>query len=822
MTLSRWLSRLIGCSTLSLAFPVGAQGLDPPPKAAADPPPGAASDAPPPAAPGAPAAPLAAPPEWAETEAAQPPDEEGSEAAAASPADSSEKRQRAPEERERSLSLTSGLLGATGMMRVMSADSGAPGTFRFSLLTGFYSGAGFLCPSCPSNGQGADLSDDISRVSADLFLSASLTNFLEAYAGVFSHSTSTNRPVDQLKQVVGDWNLGVKLFTPTEHGQIFSAGGALDLGFSTGSGQVGISGIDSINMGIRALGTADFSRRAEDPIPLRAHMNFAYYFDNSGNLVKDFEQQQGRTIDRIERFALDINRVDFLQFGLGAEGTFSTARPFLEWSIDIPANRQGYTCQRETNLVGDSCLRDRAKFSTTPSRLSAGLRVLPWQAASWWPEGLGLTGAMDLATGAASDFLVEVAPEAPWTVWFGLSYAGDTHPKVEIQQIAAPAAAAPAAAELSVHGLVIEKDTNTAIADALIHFDGRDLTGLITTSEGRFVTGPLEPGRYTFRISAPGYKESTCSVDVSAAGAPVSPAAPGAPAPAAPPAPAAFAPDVVAPGSGRGLASSPAAAAADPLPGVTPLTCQLEPTPKVSNINGRVTDNVSGEAVGGASVRITDVLGRELELQVDEVGAFRFENVPPGTTSITIQAPGYLKSVTKLGVEPLQELDQRFVLAPVPSKPGVRIGKQQLDLVAPITFPEGSAKLSREALITVQELAPFIEAHPEIGRIEVQSHTADSGPSGMTLSTERANAVRDALVLHGVAAARLTARGYGGGEPLVPADSETARRKNERITLKLEGGAAAKPLDPTKSLDPGKGLDAPKPATLPKLEPPKL
>jgi len=448
--------------------------------------------------------------------------------------------------------------------------------------------------------------------------------------------------------------------------------------------------------------------------------------------------------------------------------------------------------------------------------------VLPWQAASWWPEGLGLTGAMDLATGAASDFLVEVAPEAPWTVWFGLSYAGDTHPKVEIQQIAAPAAAAPAAAELSVHGLVIEKDTNTAIADALIHFDGRDLTGLITTSEGRFVTGPLEPGRYTFRISAPGYKESTCSVDVSAAGAPVSPAAPGAPAPAAPPAPAAFAPDVVAPGSGRGLASSPAAAAADPLPGVTPLTCQLEPTPKVSNINGRVTDNVSGEAVGGASVRITDVLGRELELQVDEVGAFRFENVPPGTTSITIQAPGYLKSVTKLGVEPLQELDQRFVLAPVPSKPGVRIGKQQLDLVAPITFPEGSAKLSREALITVQELAPFIEAHPEIGRIEVQSHTADSGPSGMTLSTERANAVRDALVLHGVAAARLTARGYGGGEPLVPADSETARRKNERITLKLEGGAAAKPLDPTKSLDPGKGLDAPKPATLPKLEPPKL
>jgi outer membrane protein OmpA-like peptidoglycan-associated protein len=330
-----------------------------------------------------------------------------------------------------------------------------------------------------------------------------------------------------------------------------------------------------------------------------------------------------------------------------------------------------------------------------------------------------------------------------------------------------------------VHGLVIEKDTTTAIAQALIHFDGRDLTGLISTSEGRFVTGPLDPGRYTFRISAPGYKEGTCSVDVSETAPPVPPSTPGdTPAPAA----------AISPASGRGLASSPAVTEA--LPGVTPVTCELEPTPKVSNINGRVHDNGTGEAIGVASVRITDVLGRELELQVDEVGAFRFENVPPGASLITIQASDYLKSVTRLDVEPLQELDQRFTLTPVPSKSSVRIGSRQLELSTPIAFAEGSAKLSREALSVVQELAPFIEAHPEAGRIEIQSHTADPGPAGVTLSTERANALRDALVLHGVASARLTARGYGGGEPLAAADSEQARRKNERITFKLDGGAA--------------------------------
>lgn len=774
MTLKRRFSRLIGYGALTLAAPLGAQGVDPPPGAAVDAPPPPATDEPAAAEPPpAPDPALNEPPEWSE-----PTDEEfAEEAESADPEqDSGAQRLRTPEERQRSLGEASGLLGSTGLMRVMSASSGGAGTFRFSLLTGFYSGSGFLCPQCPNNGQGATLKDEVDRVSADLFLSASLTDYLEAYAGVFSHSTSTNRPVPQLKQVVGDWDIGVKLFTPSEPGTIFSVGGALDLGFSTGSGQVGLSGIDSINMGVRALGTADFSRRAEDPIPLRAHLNFSYYLDNSANLVEDFERTEGRNIDRIERFSLDINRVDALQFGLGVEGMFASARPFLEWTIDIPANRQSYTCQRELAL-GESCLRDRAQFSTTPSRLTAGVRLLPWQATDWWLEGMSLTGALDLATGGASDFLVEVAPEVPWTVWFGLAYAADTQPRVEIQQIAAPVAA-PDEPDLSVHGLVIEKDTTTAIAQALIHFDGRDLTGLISTSEGRFVTGPLEPGRYTFRINAPGYKEGTCSVDVSETASPESPAAPGAaPAPAA-----------VAPATGRGLASNPTVA--EPLPGVTPITCELEPTPKVSNINGRVQDSGTGEAIGTASVRITDVLGRELELQADEVGAFRFENVPPGASLITVQAPGYLKSVTRLDVEPLQELEQRITLVPVPTKSSIRVGSKQLELSSPIVFADGSAKLSREAMAVVQELAPFIEAHPEIGRLEIQSHTADPSPAGLTLSTERANALRDALVLHGVASARLTARGYGGGEPLAPADSETARRKNERITFKLEGGAA--------------------------------
>src|SRR5689334_187022 len=99
MTLKRWLSRLVGCSTLTLAAPLGAQGLDPPPGAAVDAPPGAASDAPPPAPTTAPPAANPAAPDWSE-----PPDEELEPADGTGVEDSAPEQARSPEERERSLS----------------------------------------------------------------------------------------------------------------------------------------------------------------------------------------------------------------------------------------------------------------------------------------------------------------------------------------------------------------------------------------------------------------------------------------------------------------------------------------------------------------------------------------------------------------------------------------------------------------------------------------------------------------------------------------------------------------------------------------------
>src|SRR5688572_20157284 len=276
-------------AALGLTSVAGAQDADPPPGAAADPPPGAAEEAVPEEE--AAAAALEGDAEFAvdpyESEAGIDLDE----SAAAPDLDADERR--------RSLGEYSSLSGATGLMRVQSASSGHKGTFRFSLLTGFYSGTGFLCPQCTdSNGQGGNRNDSVDRVSANVYLSVTPLDFLEAYLGIYSQSTSDSLGEPQLLQVVGDWNLGAKAFLPSKPDQLLSAGGSLEFLFATGSGEVGAASVDSVNVDIRGLATLDLSRRSDPQkkIPLRAHVNLGYLFDNSANLVKDFEESQAARI----------------------------------------------------------------------------------------------------------------------------------------------------------------------------------------------------------------------------------------------------------------------------------------------------------------------------------------------------------------------------------------------------------------------------------------------------------------------------------------------------------------------------------------------
>jgi OmpA-OmpF porin, OOP family len=73
-------------------------------------------------------------------------------------------------------------------------------------------------------------------------------------------------------------------------------------------------------------------------------------------------------------------------------------------------------------------------------------------------------------------------------------------------------------------------------------------------------------------------------------------------------------------------------------------------------------------------------------------------------------------------------------------------------------------------------------ANPKI-TIQVQGHTDNvgQGPYNLTLSQQRADAVRTYLTAHGIEGSRLVSKGFGMNQPLVPNDTEGNRARNRRV-----------------------------------------
>ena len=72
-------------------------------------------------------------------------------------------------------------------------------------------------------------------------------------------------------------------------------------------------------------------------------------------------------------------------------------------------------------------------------------------------------------------------------------------------------------------------------------------------------------------------------------------------------------------------------------------------------------------------------------------------------------------------------------------------------------------------------------------RLEVQGHTDDSGSPehNAKLSGDRATSVRDWLIAHGIAASRLTSKGYGATKPVADNHTPEGKAKNRRVEVRL-------------------------------------
>jgi outer membrane protein OmpA-like peptidoglycan-associated protein/uncharacterized protein YidB (DUF937 family) len=100
-----------------------------------------------------------------------------------------------------------------------------------------------------------------------------------------------------------------------------------------------------------------------------------------------------------------------------------------------------------------------------------------------------------------------------------------------------------------------------------------------------------------------------------------------------------------------------------------------------------------------------------------------------------------------------------------------------------INFPTGSAQIPDSSTAFLDKAAEVMKQAPSGTVIQIAGHTDNVGDPAakMTLSQQRAEAVRDYLIQRGVPAAELTARGFGDTQPVASNDTEEGRFHNRRI-----------------------------------------
>jgi outer membrane protein OmpA-like peptidoglycan-associated protein len=201
----------------------------------------------------------------------------------------------------------------------------------------------------------------------------------------------------------------------------------------------------------------------------------------------------------------------------------------------------------------------------------------------------------------------------------------------------------------------------------------------------------------------------------------------------------------------------------------------------VSYIRGVVTDKGTGKPVE-ADVELYDVQTGTLATAAysdPRTGEFLVA-LPVGQEyALNASAEGYLFFSENYAV-PGEAVREPYTLN-VPLSPltaGSTIALRN------IFFNTASYELLPASNAELDKLVRLLKANPTL-RIELGGHTDDVGSaaSNLKLSDQRAHAVRDHLVAQGIAADRITARGYGMTRPIAANTSEEGRALNRRTEV---------------------------------------
>lgn len=186
-------------------------------------------------------------------------------------------------------------------------------------------------------------------------------------------------------------------------------------------------------------------------------------------------------------------------------------------------------------------------------------------------------------------------------------------------------------------------------------------------------------------------------------------------------------------------------------------------------LTGRAVDRTTEESVFPK----IEIEGIESSLiSTDEsTGIYQVE-LMPGTYMMKATLEGYADWVYLVTVEEAKTTIMNIYML----KKGGRVSLKN------VNFKSGSADLTKESFSILDDAVIVLTANSQV-KIEIQGFTDDKGKAdaNLSLSKERAESVKDYLVMKGIDESRILTKGFGETMNIADNETEEHRAKNRRI-----------------------------------------
>ncbi len=594
--------------------------------------------------------------------------------------------------------------GPSGGLFLVDGSTGEVGALRVSLGLGLYSGDSVLLRH-----------DHVEQDQQVLALSWTAAKLFEVYATLANMSTATSLPKADTQTSLGDMAIGGKVGGKVA--PLFYVSGDLRAAFANQVGGGGTT-LGATNLGLRGELSAHFEELSQ-PLPLVVRLNVGYLFDNTSQIVSDIEDtrysklnppvaaQANETrhlVNRFERLAMGINRLDRMTFGLGLEMPLEVSErfymhPLVEWRIDVPVNRQGYDCpfvknapSGTTSTAQDSCY-ERTSSSAFPMNLALGVRAVP-------PiRGVSVLLGVDFGLKGTNRFVRELSPNLPYRLLLALSYDYDARPVAPPPAPPAPEPKAPPTGR--VQGTVTSSEGGP-VAGAIVSFVDHDVSAVASSSDGHFISEAFAPGEVHMEASHPDYEPAQCGSVI---------------------------PD---------------------LGGNVEAQCVLTPKARAGGFRGHVID-AWGAPVSGARVQLGGPTTASATSDVR--GNFEAANLQPGDYAVRTEADGYFVRLSKAALEARTTGTLDLTLIQKPIEPRISVTGQTI-VAKNLKFVGATTELDDAGAESVAEIADLMLTRTDMS-IRIQGYGDDA------VALSRALLIKQRLVDAGVPESRLEAIGGG-------------------------------------------------------------